>query len=265
MDRRDNNPRNSSGGYRRPPRRDQRQTNREEYPAAARLPEIYYRRRRVAAVVAILLVVIVVVAVLARMSRNSINTPVATDAAIATSTTEKPAPTSTEKATTISETTAGSQTDSKAEEVSETASKSSEPSESVTAKGSCELADLQIEASADHPNYNAGDLPSFFMTVRNPTDADCEIDLTQQVLRFEVYTLDTNQRVWADIDCNDPVGTGTKVFKAGEEKYYKTQWSRLYSDPQTCTGRAEVAPGGYYLHTVIGDNASAPFTFNLGG
>ena len=74
-----------------------------------------------------------------------------------------------------------------------------------------------------------------------------------------------NQRVWADIDCNDPVGTGTKVFKAGEEKYYKTQWSRLYSDPQTCTGRAEVAPGGYYLHTVIGDNASAPFTFNLGG
>jgi hypothetical protein len=266
VDRRDNNPRNSSGGYRRPPRRDQYATDREDYQATARLPEIYYRRRRVAAVVAILLVVIVVVAVLARMSRNSISTPVATETAIATSTSAKPTKTSTEEATSSSsETASGSATDSKAEEVTESASATAEPTEAITAKGSCDLNDLVIEASADHPNYHAGDLPSFFMTVRNPTDTDCEIDLGQQPLRFEVYTLDTNQRVWADIDCNDPIGTGVKVFKAGEERYYKTQWSRLYSDPQTCTGREEVAPGGYYLHTVIGDNASAPFAFNLGG
>ncbi len=219
---------------------------------------------------AILLLVIIVIAVLARMGRNSITTPVATTTEIAATSSEKP----TETKATTSETesnsssasseTSGPVSDSKAEEVSEGASKSAEPRDSVTAKGSCELADLEIEASADHPNYNAGDLPSFFMTVRNPTDTDCEIDLSESVLRFEVYTLDTNQRVWADVDCNDPIGKGEKVFKAGEETYFKAEWSRLYSDPQTCSGRAEVAPGGYYLHAVIGDNASAPFAFNLG-
>ena len=102
-------------------------------------------------------------------------------------------------------------------------------SEAAQAKETCDLSDLKIEASTDHFSYEEGQLPNLYMKVANPTKADCIIDLTDNVIRFEIYTMDTNQLLWSDVDCNDPAETGKQTFKANSERYFKVQWSRTSS------------------------------------
>lgn len=131
-------------------------------------------------------------------------------------------------------------------------------------KDMCELSDLVIRASSDGTTYPNGVQPNFGMTVVNPTGADCEIDLDEDTLRFEVYRLTDNARMWADTDCYESVQTGTYNFPAGEERSFDAVWSRLASERGgDCSERPVVEPGAYFLHTVIGDNASEPYTFNL--
>ncbi|MDO5097378.1 MAG: hypothetical protein Q4D85_01375 [Corynebacterium sp.] len=269
MDRRDRNPGTPSGGSR-PPRR---QYHGRGYPldnhdaappADGRLPEIYYRRRRAAAVIAIIVVAVIVVAVLSLVGRDSDTTATSATSSVTTSAASATSSSAVaESSTSSSSAPSSTSAEEKAVEISSAPSGAPEPTDELSAKSTCEITDLQLEASADHPNYSPDGMPSFYMKVRNPTGADCEIDISQNTLRFEVYSLETNQRIWSDIDCNDPAGVGTQTFKAGQERYFRAQWSRTTSSPDGCSVREPVAPGSYYLHTVIGDNASAPFDFNL--
>lgn len=210
-----------------------------------RLPEKYYQRRRAAAVIVLLIVVALVIWALTSFGRGSESdndpTPTATATATATSTT-----TSSETPTTTTEATETTQT-----------------TETTAASASCSLEDLVITASSDQLTYSAGDQPTFYMTVANPTRRDCSIDLDEQILRFEVYDLGTNERVWSDVDCFDPIRSDVEVFKAGEERHFEAVWSRTGSAPGKCEDRQVVPAGGYLLHAVIGDNPSEPYTFNL--
>jgi len=143
-------------------------------------------------------------------------------------------------------------------------------SEAAQAKDTCDLSDLKIEASTDHFSYEEGQLPNLYMKVANPTKADCIIDLTDNVIRFEIYTMDTNQLLWSDVDCNDPAETGKQTFKANSERYFKVQWSRTSSAPNACIDREPAPAGDYYMHAAIGKLHteegvvhSDAFTFNL--
>jgi len=143
-------------------------------------------------------------------------------------------------------------------------------SEAAQAKETCDLSDLKIEASTDHFSYEEGQLPNLYMKVANPTKADCIIDLTDNVIRFEIYTMDTNQLLWSDVDCNDPAETGKQTFKANSERYFKVQWSRTSSAPNACIDREPAPAGDYYMHAAIGKLHteegvvhSDAFTFNL--
>ena len=143
-------------------------------------------------------------------------------------------------------------------------------SEAAQAKETCDLSDLKIEASTDHFSYEEGQLPNLYMKVSNPTKSDCIIDLTDNVIRFEIYTMDTNQLLWSDVDCNDPAETGKQTFKANSERYFKVQWSRTSSAPNACIDREPAPAGDYYMHAAIGKLHteegvvhSDAFTFNL--
>lgn len=130
-------------------------------------------------------------------------------------------------------------------------------------KQSCDLSDLILSGDSDKSSYDEGELPEFYMTVRNPTGVDCTINLKENPLRFEVYDLATNKRMWADIDCNPAVDSTKRVFPANSDVYYKATWSRTGSEPGKCTDRSAVPTGSYYLHTLIGDNYSDSHPFNL--
>ena len=101
------------------------------------------------------------------------------------------------------------------------------------------------------------------MEVFNPTTADCSIDLDEEQLRFEVYKMGSNERVWADTDCYASVETGKQTFKSGETRYFQADWSRKRSEPGKCTDREDAEPGAYFLHSVIGENYSPALPFNL--
>ena len=299
MDRRNNYPR----------RRNIRSAARPSYDGRPLPAEVYYRRRRLAALFALLVIIGVVATLLFIRSNHEsatvavtepiASTPRATGGAPATPTgsrkatsasgggagSEPAAEVATEVATTpgtaagtrtggasgaggkksVTHTTAASD-DAQADD----AKNDDAESEAAQAKETCDLSDLKIEASTDHFSYEEGQLPNLYMKVANPTKADCIIDLTDNVIRFEIYTMDTNQLLWSDVDCNDPAETGKQTFKANSERYFKVQWSRTSSAPNACIDREPAPAGDYYMHAAIGKLHteegvvhSDAFTFNL--
>ena len=299
MDRRNTSPR----------RPNIRSAARPSYDGRPLPAEVYYRRRRLAALFALLVVIGVVATLLFIRSNHEsatvavtepiASTPRATGGAPATPTgspkatsasgggagSEPAAEVATEVATTpgtaagtrtggasgaggkksVTHTTAASD-DAQADDAKDDDAES----EAAQAKETCDLSDLKIEASTDHFSYEEGQLPNLYMKVANPTKADCIIDLTDNVIRFEIYTMDTNQLLWSDVDCNDPAETGKQTFKANSERYFKVQWSRTSSAPNACIDREPAPAGDYYMHAAIGKLHteegvvhSDAFTFNL--
>lgn len=231
-------------------------------PNAKPLPQEIYMRRRAAALIAILVVVAVLIAAWFGMRKDPETTPTAASGSTAASAlSEPPVATSTAPAeeSTAAETAKPSEAASASAVETTAASEEAKPGE----KKDCQLADLVVSASPDKANYASGELPKFFMEVKNPTAGDCEIDLSKDVLRFEVYKLGDYTKVWTDVDCFPPVETGKQKFKAGESRVFEATWSRLGSAPDKCEQRPQAENGAYLLHAVIGNNNSEAQTFNL--
>lgn len=230
-------------------------------PNAKPLPQEIYMRRRAAALIAILVVVAVLIATWFGMRKDPETTPTAAGSSTAASAPSEPpvAPTTAPAEESAEETTAAESTKPTETTAAASASTDTKPGE----KKDCQLADLVVSATPDKANYAAGELPKFFMEVKNPTAGDCEIDLSKDVLRFEVYKLGDYTKVWTDVDCFPPVETGKQKFKAGESRVFEATWSRLGSAPDKCEQRPQADNGAYLLHAVIGDNNSEAQTFNL--
>lgn len=212
-------------------------------------------RRRVAALVILLVVVALLVwglTAFARSGKNdeTENTPETVSEAPSTTLATEPTVQLSDESTT-----------------SESTTSPTKPSEETAAapvkKGTCELADLEIKASSNQPSYAVGVQPVFYMEVENPTDTDCVIDLDDNLLRFEVYDMATNNRIWSDTDCYPPVAAGDVEFAPGEKRRWEARWSVTASQPGQCDNRPEVKAGSYFLHGVIGDNASDASPFNI--
>ena len=227
------------------------------------LPEEIYKRRRVAALIIVLVLAVVLIWAAVAAFGGSSEEPADTAA---------PAPTSADEETSSSAAPESSgtvsETKTSAEGASESKAAESEPSSaapasSEAAKKTCELADLDVRTSMLNYSVPEGELPKFFMTVTNPTAADCKIDLDKNLLRFEVYKMADNERVWSDTDCYASVQTGSQTFPAGKDVKFEAEWSRQASKPGECTGRPAAEPGAYFAHTVIGDNSSPPQDFTL--
>lgn len=210
-------------------------------------------RRRVAALVILLVVVALLVWGLTAFARsgNSDESGDATQAPETPSTTLATEPTV--ELSTTTETTRAT------EPTEPTATTEAAPAK----KGSCELGDLRVQASSNQPSYAEGAQPVFYMEVENPTDTDCVINLDDNPLRFEVYDMASNERIWSDIDCYPPVVGGTVDFAPGEKRRWEARWSGTASQPGQCDDRAEVRAGSYFLHGVIGENASEASPFNI--
>ncbi|MER0105335.1 hypothetical protein ABRP95_02635 [Corynebacterium sp. KPL2895] len=230
------------------------------------LPEEIYKRRRVAAlIIVIVLAVVLIWAAVAAFGGDSDDSVAASSESSAATTS---AETTSESATTSTDSTSESESEpaseSEAKDGEEGASESKEPEESVhAAKDTCSLEDLKVRTSMLNYSVPDGELPKFFMTVTNPTAADCKIDLDENSLRFEVYKMTDNQRVWSDTDCYASVQTGEQTFPAGKDLKFEAEWSRQASEPGKCTDRPTAEPGAYFAHTVIGDNSSPPQDFTL--
>lgn len=223
------------------------------------LPDVIYTRRRVAAIVVVLVVIALILLLFNLLGGKDKQADPAAETTVSQtsepSLTSQPSTTTeTSTVTTVTETTTGTTGASTSHTTTTNAAAN---------KKTCELKDLEVTASTDQPNYTGDQRPTFYATVHNPTGADCEINLNDHPLAFEVYNLATNERVWSDIDCNDSEGRGRETFAKGTDKYYQAVWSRAGSAPNACDNRQQVPPGSYYLHTLVGDNHSDAVTFNI--
>ena len=232
-----------------------------------KLPPEIYRRRRIAA--AVLLVIILVLlgwgisALVNRDSEDSEPGNVTRDDGKEVTPPEQPkepyAPKS-DKDSTKDKSDKDAKTDAKEGEDSA----KDDAQAALANKKDCSLADLQVTATSDQPNYG-DEQPTLAITVHNPTGGECRVNLDEQQLRFEVYDLATYERVWSDVDCNDSEGHGELVLAPSEEVNYAATWSRLTSAPNKCSEEDRVpAPSGSYIfYGVIGDNNSDAYTFNM--
>lgn len=241
-------------------------------PDPNRLPQQIYIRRRVAALAAlVVLAALGVWAAVAFAGRGDDPQPdpaaASTEQSVeATATQEQPEGTASAEPNAESDTESstepsGTQTADRTEASS--AAEATAANAALANKKTCELADLTITAATDKTSYGPDVQPKFYLTAANPTRGDCHIDLKEQQLRFEVYSMATNQRVWADTDCNESEGRGVLDIPAGQERHFEAVWSRTTSAPQACSGREPAAPGSYYLHAVIGSHPSPALPFNL--
>ena len=208
-------------------------------------------RRRVAALVILLVVVALLVWGLSAFARSG------------KSDTSSDTPQSTAEVTETPSTTLATEPTVELSTATETTQVTATTEASPVKKGTCELGDLRIQASSNQPSYAAGTQPVFYMEVQNPTDAECAIDLDDNLLRFEVYDMASNERVWSDTDCYPPVAGGTVEFAPGEKRRWEARWSGTASQPGQCDNRPTVKAGSYFLHGVIGDNASDASPFNV--
>lgn len=232
-------------------------------------------RRRVAALVAILVLVVVLIFAATALFGGSKEDSAAESQQAAASDTLAPSENTTSAAETTGPTSAKESTESpkSAESGSTEAGESgkeeptseAKPDELTVdpSKTTCSLQDLKVLAKTNEDSVPAGKMPTFYLEVFNPTTKDCSIDLDEEQLRFEVYKMGSNERVWADTDCYASVETGKQTFKSGETRYFQADWSRKRSEPGKCTEREEAEPGAYFLHSVIGENYSPALPFNL--
>lgn len=230
-----------------------------------RLPEEVYVRRRVAAIGVIVVVVILFALLVPRFTGGfgEQNDAVATSL--------------------LSETTVVQTTSAEAESTSPEVASSSEAPGGIAASSSsaepepspvigeithpeitqCGLEDLLVTASMDASDVPAGTQPHFYMTVHNPTNGECVINLDQEPLRFEVFTMDTADRLWGDIDCNVSEGRGQLQLAPGQQRSYEAVWSRTTSSPNSCANRQPVGPGSYVVVASVGNKASQAHPFTL--
>lgn len=230
------------------------------------LPREIYLRRRIAALVAILVLVVILIWAATALFSGSKEDPGAESQQAAASGTLTPSEDATSAVETTESTASEESTEPEAGETDKEEPTSEEKPAELTvdpSKTTCSLQDLKVMAKTNEDSVPAGKMPTFYLEVFNPTTEDCSIDLDEEQLRFEVYKMGSNERVWSDTDCYASVETGKQTFKSGETRYFQADWSRKRSEPGKCTEREEAEPGAYFLHTVIGENYSPALPFNL--
>lgn len=264
------------------------------------LPQEIYTRRRVAAVAVILAVVALVVWGLTAFARSggdddAPETPTAAPSTLVTTPTE-PNPEGADAASGETDATAAEATgtdakSSDAKSSDSAATEEGEPgkdkgndkdgdgkpddgekpdAEALAAKKTCELEDLQLTAELNKTAFGQGEPAEerkFSVLIHNPTGGDCVIDTDDNQLRFAAFSIarEGYQQIWSDTDCNKPMITGKETFAAGETRKFTATWSGLDSAPERCDARQPAAPGAYAAVGFLGENSSAPVTFNITG
>lgn len=220
-------------------------------------------RRRVAAAAILLVVVLLLWWIISSLGGDDEAANTAANDQMATSTT--PDMTSPNEPPNGKDTAKSESSESSSAKETTDSSKSSDSStNAASSKKTCELKDLEVTAVPGSITFNSDQQPNFFAKISNPTGGDCEIDAEKSPLKFEVFTLQSYQRVWADLDCNSSDVSGDIKIPAGESVNYELKaWSKTTSAPDQCEGRQAVDPGSYLLYAHLGDNVSEPATFNL--
>ncbi|WPP31223.1 hypothetical protein [Streptomyces sp. CL7] len=121
------------------------------------------------------------------------------------------------------------------------------PAGSGSGLPNCSASAVRFSLRSERNTYGPADTPTFLLTARNTSGADCRIDLGPERTVLTVSQATDDDTFWASDDC--PKGARTLAFRvpAGESITYTVTWDRKPSAAQCATPKAGAAKPGTYL------------------
>ncbi|MBS9374094.1 hypothetical protein GON09_003090 [Rhodococcus sp. B50] len=129
--------------------------------------------------------------------------------------------------------------------------------------GQCSDQSLAVRVTADEPNYRVGSEPDFTIVITNIGTSQCERDLGAGLQQVLVYSLDGNERLWANTDCFPESTADIRSLAPGDQAAYSVKWSATTSEPGCTAPREPVGPGAYTVVGQLGGLRSVPEPFNI--
>ncbi|MGX7723351.1 hypothetical protein [Rhodococcus pyridinivorans] len=236
-------------------------------------PEIYWRRRILAigvSVVVLALVIWLVVALTGGEDPDQNPEPAAAEVTTSATTTAADASADAASAsTTRSGGSSGSSGSGGAEGSASDDADEDDTSTSATTSaapvppGQCSDQSLAVRVTADEPNYRVGSEPDFTIVITNIGTSQCERDLGAGLQQVLVYSLDGNERLWANTDCFPESTADIRSLAPGDQAAYSVKWSATTSEPGCQAPREPVGPGAYTVVGQLGGLRSVPEPFNI--
>ncbi|MFL4906156.1 hypothetical protein ACJ6WF_23985 [Streptomyces sp. MMS24-I2-30] len=111
----------------------------------------------------------------------------------------------------------------------------------------CASGAVTLSLRSLHNSYSPGQTPTFELTAKNSSAADCKVDLGPKNAVLTITPADAGDDYWSSADC--PKGAGSLVYRvpAGSSITYTAKWDRKPSAPHCATPPAGSAGAGTYL------------------
>ncbi|MGW4599091.1 hypothetical protein ACWEOA_27890 [Streptomyces sp. NPDC004457] len=111
----------------------------------------------------------------------------------------------------------------------------------------CTSAAVSLSLRSVRNSYSPDQTPTFELTAKNGSSADCKVDLGPKKAVLTVTPADGDDAFWSSADC--PGGAGSLVFRvpAGHSITYTVKWDRKPSEAHCATPSAGSAKPGTYL------------------
>ncbi|MFC7818165.1 hypothetical protein ACFUTR_26450 [Streptomyces sp. NPDC057367] len=111
----------------------------------------------------------------------------------------------------------------------------------------CTPGAVQLSLRSVRNSYTPGQTPTFELTARNTSGADCQIDLGPEHAVLTITPAEGDDAYWASDDCVKGSGSLRYRVAAGSGISYTVKWDRKPSAPECGTPPAGSANAGTYL------------------
>ncbi|MEV6841391.1 hypothetical protein AB0N17_44240 [Streptomyces sp. NPDC051133] len=111
----------------------------------------------------------------------------------------------------------------------------------------CTSSAVALNLRSRHNSYSPDQTPTFELTAKNSSSADCKVDLGPKSAVLTITPADADDAFWSSADC--PEGAGSLVFRvpAGQSITYTVKWDRKPSAAHCATPSGGAAKTGTYL------------------
>ncbi|MER7096483.1 hypothetical protein ACWDMR_32845 [Streptomyces althioticus] len=111
----------------------------------------------------------------------------------------------------------------------------------------CSANAVRFSLRSERNTYGPGETPTFLLTARNTSGADCKIDLGPERTVLTVSQATDDDTFWASDDCPEEARSLAFRVPAGDSITYTVKWDRKPSAASCATPKAGAAKPGTYL------------------
>lgn len=111
----------------------------------------------------------------------------------------------------------------------------------------CTPGAVKLSLRSVRNTYTPGQTPTFELTARNTSAADCKVDLGPEHAVFTITPAEGEDAYWSSDDCVKGAGSLRYRVAAGSGITYTVKWDRKPSAPECGTPPAGSAKAGTYL------------------